>query len=485
MTKVSSSAFVLVFALFGLNCTNQRQPSVEERTIRAAYQRLSQYAMASGKSLGFELHAFRTVDPSAFGTLKFEDIATMPGGKVIDVRRDAHYDQGLSQAAYIAEWREQKVPWASTPEAQQFHGISAEGAFAVASEQQPQLKEITGLTTFSVIVTLEGQARQYQAAFLWVSSDSGMPGENTRSFLVLDHIAQGVAEAAAETLPFANASPAQEAPDVEQKAQGLGVCAEQYWSWRDPKIAQDWSYHVCPFCSGRHYSYAEFAFNCSCTSDCASTCQATVQNPACADEGVSWNACHVMANSSAANSDRQGNGDQTGARCAAGLGCVEKSCLLCLCGLTVGVNIQGISVSFASAGGPDWAGNLESHYTCNQCTNCGNCQPYETCRSTGQCGCDVGLCDQYCNSRGAVSNNSCAGNTCICYQFGGYGDPPLECRVPEFQNPDTFGYGGSSWWWYLIPPGTVQTCDCYYNAQCAVIGRDPPNCVCPVRTPPC
>lgn len=75
-----------------------------------------------------------------------------------------------------------------------------------------------------------------------------------------------------------------------------------------------------------------------------------------------------MAQSANANTNRNDNGKTTPASCGAGFGCVKKSCLFCVCGLSVTVSVSGASVSFATSGEPDWQGNLQYSRTCFLCS---------------------------------------------------------------------------------------------------------------------
>jgi|GEM_PF-1877325 len=484
---MKNAIIAIAFVAGSLSCTVSRpQPSIEEKSIRAAYQRLAEYTSAAGTPVTFELSDFRTLQAPSFAANPLEDIATMPGGDLIDVRREAQFDEArsLAWATYSAQWGSQELSWAETFEGQAWKGLSVGDAFAIVRDQ-PALDRVAAITTFSVAASLEGKVRRYRASFLWLRESEGDASTSRFRFIALDHITQGVGEAAAETLPAPSFSLSPEhGESLGQSRQALGVCAPQSSPWTDTQWLQNWDYHI----TGRHYSHGIFSYDCRCDSDCSSTCEVVdIGGLGCQDEGVSWNFCHVMSTSASRSSGRQGSGDVNPAACAAGLGCVEKSCPLCLCiGLSVGVSVLGTSVTFSYTGSPDWTGSLQSNYTCPRCTNCGNCAAYEVCNPNGQCTCDVRQCDQYCAGRGAVDNNSCAGNTCICYQFGGYGGPADEYRLPEYQNPADPGYYGSTWWWWLIPPGMTQTCECYYNAQCQVIGRNPPGCgPCPGRRPPC
>src|SRR5262249_55517030 len=93
-----------------------------------------------------------------------------------------------------------------------------------------------------------------------------------------------------------------------------------------------------------------------------------IQSSNCVESGVTESIfCHKMASNSSVSTDTHADGDVTAAGCAAGFGCVQKSCILCACGLSVSVSVQGTSVSFGTSGEPEWTGNLQASMTCGVC----------------------------------------------------------------------------------------------------------------------
>lgn len=74
-----------------------------------------------------------------------------------------------------------------------------------------------------------------------------------------------------------------------------------------------------------------------------------------------------MATSTKESGDFKGNGNTTPAACAAGVGCVKKSCLFCLCGLSISVTVSGVTVNFTPSSTVDWDANHAGSATCPIC----------------------------------------------------------------------------------------------------------------------
>jgi hypothetical protein len=118
---------------------------------------------------------------------------------------------------------------------------------------------------------------------------------------------------------------------------------------------------------GSHSAEANINVRCTCSSACASTCAASVISSSCSDSGFPADMCHKMATSTKESGDFKGNGHQTPSACAAGVGCVKKSCLFCLCGLSISVTVSGVTVTFAPSSAVDWDANHSGSAVCPVC----------------------------------------------------------------------------------------------------------------------
>ncbi|WP_075007783.1 hypothetical protein [Stigmatella aurantiaca] len=265
----------------------------------------------------------------------------------------------LAYAQYDMDWRKGES-WLATAEGQQHGKVTVGEMIRVASPQQAALAGAKSLTTYSVTAALAGKKRSYQAAFLW----TGEARKETSQFLALDHITQGVAEAARENL--ATFEEYIKKPFAEPEPIPLATCRTWSDTQYDSPHVESYNEHIS---GGPHYSDPDFQAVCSCTNTCQSRCDATGSSLECADGGgLTTTACHKMASAYDADTQIQGDGHVTAATCSVGFGCIMKSCAFCSCGLTVSVQASGATVSFSSPDSPSWSGNLKMTRTCPKCT---------------------------------------------------------------------------------------------------------------------
>jgi hypothetical protein len=336
-------------------------PEELENVVRKAYERLAKLTAAAGEGVEITLSDFQTLRADQLGEVLWTELATLPAGDVIDVVPESHRDAvaGLTTVRYRASWRWHDEDWMATDGGRQMIGMSVSDVLREVAKDDPVYAGVAAVTGYQVRVRLDERERTYRAAVLWVPGER--PGQAT--FFALDHILQGVEEAAREKRP----TPA-EAPlrlDRVTAQSSWGTC----YSWTDtrtrPRTATGTNGH---FGSGMHYSGADFSITCRCDAACNSTCDAYVYNPICADTGgFTGDACHKMSSAIDASSDWRGDGTTSGAACAAGLACAQKACLFCACSLGVSVSAFGANVTFGTSGGPDWTGHLQFTATCAPC----------------------------------------------------------------------------------------------------------------------
>jgi|GEM_PF-5404995 len=338
------------------------EPDQARLVIETAYRTLEEY---SGNALAFQLDGFRTIPGSQLDRVRLAEIATLPSGRLIDVSRRVRQNDaiGTSAVVYAPSWSTSEVVWLDADVGVDLDRVSVAEAFSQAAEGQPGLARVRALTTYSVTVTLEGESRIYQAAFLWLPSDES----GRLTFFAIDHIVQGVGEAARETLPYGTGRPAGPG-GVENVPAAIGNQICTAWS-NSSSRTRELTGTNGHYSGDHHRSHAEFQVNCGCSSSCVSTCDAYVNNESCTDTGFfTIDACHKLASNVRASSDQVDDGPTGGAACAGGYGCVQKACLFCLCGLSVEVQIsKAAKVTFGSSGDPNWQGNLEYSRTCGSC----------------------------------------------------------------------------------------------------------------------
>ena len=407
--------FPLLIGVAVGSCT--ARDSQEQKTIRAAYERLSQYASNSGTTLEFQLSDFVAISRAEFSTIPLVDIATMPGGEMVDVLRSEqrYEDPSLSRVSFLANWNT-GPDWLDVPENKQLSNISIANALDKAGTDQPELQNIIAITSYTVKVTLDRKSRSYTAAFLWLKP-ADQEGTAARRFIPVDHITQALAQAVVETLPPTNFSPSNPEALGTSQQELASYCTPQEWTPTVTQGAQDATNHIF----GQHASSATFGFVCTCNSSCTSTCRANITSSSCSDTGLTVDSCHVTASNSQISVVGRSDGDQGGAACAGGFGCVVKSCFLCLCDLSVQVSVSGATVTFSSGGNPDWSENIQASWTCPSCsrTACTPCM-FQECDYDYSCGQPV-----YCGScqYGYCQGGHCPGGCVPEYGYCGGGAP--------------------------------------------------------------
>lgn len=392
----------------------------EAMVVHAAYDALERYAEWPTQDLSFELSYFETFTPDQFDEVLYVDLATLPEGEVVTITRSTRNldASDVFFRHYIPRWDVSGANWRNAPEAQRMLAMTVAEVFAEAGRQDPELASVERITRYRVTVRLAGKSLDYRAAFLWLPAGS-QPHE--LRFRALDHITQGVAEAAGEDLPtiegarrilrqretqepvrdlYGNSesplpsvhdpsAPSSDpgAPAGEESHGVVGVTAASITSCRSqttPYSTHDGHSGTGGHLSGSHFSHADFSIECTCGSSCTSACSATLAGgtATCDDTGTYWDACHHMADSNNSSTDFQGNGTSSGAACGVGFGCVKKSCLFCGCGVSVSVSAVKSSVSFTTSGGPDWQGNAKATATCPLCVQEQGCPEPLTVRSS-------------------------------------------------------------------------------------------------------
>lgn len=369
MRSATKGAFFLPFLLLagcqadepGAVAQPGSAPEPRVATIRSAYERLASYA-AGEATLRFEISDFQTIGVEEFEQHRWADLVAIPGGRMIDTARKTHLvnDEGR-YAQYQVSWS----PNTPTSEdmRKQWQAATAADVLSMASQGDPNLEYVTALTSYRVTASLNGETRTYQAAFLWLAPEAGA---DSQTFMVADNITQGVQEAALDALPTkrdfeAGRIPQKEPEDTSAKAVCRATSSTTSFSPHD----QDSNAHVT---GGFHHSDPDFQITCSCDTSCRSTCTANPFSLECYDDGgFMADACHKMGSASDSSTVVRDNATADGADCAAAYICGQKACAFCLCGLSVGVDVSGVNVSF-SGGDASWTSRREFKRFCAPCT---------------------------------------------------------------------------------------------------------------------
>jgi hypothetical protein len=333
--------------------------------IRSTYQNLADYAAFSRSGLRFEISQPQNLLPAQLDEMLWTDLVTMPGGKVIDMLRNVRTNgvTGEARVSYDPTWRVAEENWLQAPEGRDLLTMRADAVLRTVSQkaQRSELSQVLAVTGYQVTAILGTQRRTYQAAFVWVPALEGTDA----AFVVVDNITQGVEEAAREPLApltdlaflFDTGRGPSPAPAPE------ATCSAWSNYTSDNTTYSGTGSHI----TGSHQRSSNMKITCSCTSTCRSTCSSLLTSGSCSDSGTPLDMCHKMASNYNGSTIVQDNGNVTAASCGAGYGCAQRPCLFCLCGLTVGVSVNGASVSF-SAADASWTGHRAYTRTCAKCT---------------------------------------------------------------------------------------------------------------------
>jgi hypothetical protein len=337
--------------------------TTERLVVQSLYNRLATYAQDSGHDLKFKIGDLQVIRSGDFGSMRWLDVVSVPGGASLEIMRNVRENgrTGWMGVTYEPTWAWKSKAWNSPDEKEKLRGMSIADALQLVANEQPQLLDAEALTSYEVTAEMAGRSRTYRAALLWLPIASGAE----RTFIVVDSVTQGVEEAARETLPPTGQGDLRAAIEGLESLDSKVTCTSS--SSTTQKVSADGGTNGHR--SGSHLSRAAFEINCKCSTSCASTCTASLPSKTCTDTGSlsSVFSCHKLATDSRISTNRVDDGRRQGAACAAGLGCVEKNCTLCLCGIGVGVTILGTGVSFNITGNPEWTGDLQYSRTCGVC----------------------------------------------------------------------------------------------------------------------
>jgi hypothetical protein len=334
---------------------SQIEPAERRLIIEQAYANLTRLAANGGATITFELGEMTTVERSQFAETVWLDLVTMPGGDMVDVtREESRYNAAFESVLYRPRWRLDAADYLATPEGLTLPGMTAEQVLEAVAAEQLEARGTEAISSWEVTVQLDGRARSYRAAALWLPPK----GRRGATVFFLDHVTQGLEEAVRER----HLAPRPRPPLERNKALSCQAAVSTKYLYLAAPPGKDG--HV----TGSHRSSGNVAFTCSCDSDCSAECTPDFESSYCDDFGVHLDSCHKMATNT--NLDGVGSADGRSAppACAAGQGCVKKSCLFCNCGLSVEVEVAGTTVKFTPSGQPDWQGNLTFKWT--QCPAC-------------------------------------------------------------------------------------------------------------------
>jgi len=258
-------------------------PMGAQEAIRGAYDQLQYYAPESA-ALTFEISDFSSIPQAQFSNTAWIDVVDEQNGARIRMLRNirtAQFPQGegFERVEFRPSWHGQDEPAVvkGGDKGGSIDRMSIADVLKAAVALVPAATQVTELTSYTVRVQLENRQRTYRATFLWLSGTNG----GAASFLVVDNITAGVAQAATEVrtrefdpailkrMDWLNAlSPSSPSCVLERHAEEH--LAEQHTDGDD---------------QGIETVRADLDATCLCESDCSCEATATVSNPVCGHEG--------------------------------------------------------------------------------------------------------------------------------------------------------------------------------------------------------
>lgn len=361
MKRKSLCSLMLLFALLPASAwakgPSGRDIAPEQRqlVVKEAYASLARLTAAGGEAIGFKLESFRTVEPSEFASVLWLDLVSMPGGDMLDVGREEKQFNGRTDAViYRPQWSLDGEDFLTTPEGLSLYGKTVGDILAELVPTKPDVAAVKAITSYRVTAHYRGKSRSYDAAVLWLAP---RPGRRATLFIV-DNITQGVEEAVRER-------PIRPQPRSLGPVPKTATCEYSSSLRRSNQTLTGTNGHIG---SGYHKAAASVDFDCTCETSCVATCEPSFAVQSCTESGgFTTDACHKMATNASLSTTGTSDGRTNPPGCAAGLGCIQRACLYCMCSLGVEVEVSGVTVQFSSSGTPDWEGNLTFSWQCAAC----------------------------------------------------------------------------------------------------------------------
>lgn len=355
-----------------------------EQIVQVAYDSYELYVEAGGRELDFAIRDFRTFQGDELAHVFYGEVIEFPGGLALEMARGRRTFTTPSFSGLIGLWFD--VEWAEhdsdhmMPEAEwrKLETMSLDSYIRLVGQSEAGINRVEAVTAYRVHVAMEGQEREYRAAFFWAPESDG-----STDVIVMDHIVQGVESALRESEPPTRRlqepfHPAGELPGATHEA--AGTCFANYSELSREKSPSASGGHRD---GGSHRATGNFDIACTCTTSCRSECSSTVSSKECKDStGYSLSAydggvtCHKMSEPSF---DEEiiikDNGDVEGATCGAVVACAMKGCYAgCFCSASISVSISRGEVSMSNVDG-EWSQSAKFVRTCMTCEENDTGQP--------------------------------------------------------------------------------------------------------------
>lgn len=364
-----------------------RDVSDRENAVVRFYDQAAATLRLAGHDLDLTLDDVRTLAPASFASHRVHEVLSLGEGDCLRVEPQTRTDvlQGLENGAeqvldrfmtFGLSWHGDCLQAMGSPETQEMleevgRRTLAELLAGAASDDE-RLVSIEAATTYRVTVRLGERTLSYRAVALW------QPVQSSSEFVLVDNVFLQIDQAVQPQLPVRSLE-AMRAPVALPEAWRMDAGGTVERSTTPCKITSK-DHLSSSFKNGKeehsgdgdHQSSADVTFACSCDSDCTSNCTPRFTFTNCADfTPRDLTRKHVAASSVDTKNGVFPNATGTaGAQCAAGFGCVFRSCFVTAlsCSVSVGVTISDFKVSFAP-NNATWSYNsgFELQNGCDRC----------------------------------------------------------------------------------------------------------------------
>lgn len=339
----------------------------ETQVIQLVYDTYSRYSeREDGERVEFELDGFRTVYRPQFGKVAhYPDLMTL--GTDWEIRttlREHQVDLDEPTMWYEAEWvpipnRAERMP--------DLLGKSVLDIIAIGAPHLPHQRRIVAITSYRVHVSFLGRSQTYRATVRWRIDE-----EQNLEFSVADNVVPEVGWAVGEGIrPAAEVSREEVRRPFDRATASSTTPQCVSHTWNTKHSPQSVRYNSLEHSSGRHEAVYIGKFDCSCRSDCFTTCDAGFAVEACQDYGT-LTAPQLEHRATPKTKDVDGT-EQAGhlhrPQCASGLGCFVQSCPGGACEtLSTQLSATVASVTYTTSTPTLLEASLTSTHGCGLCT---------------------------------------------------------------------------------------------------------------------
>lgn len=341
-------------------------PSAEAAAIQTSYRVLSSYM--EGRSVSFEVLDMTQVTRDELATQPLRALVSLREGQVLEFVRIHTEDVARERefVAYRAKWNS-----ASLSPAEEVKVSEGAGGFLKAAGIE--LTDIREATSVRVRATMGGRNRVYNSLFLWRFDSQSSLTDDSFHGVIVDAIVNRFGDVLSEDVPsegrHRGGGPGDRTPSLPSIGQAAAsqqcVAGTTTTSYKTGDL-KNTNAHI----SGAHHASFAWGYSCTCRPDCSQTCDASVTNSSCFENGIAQGLGHSVGSNATLVTGSSLNGNTAPAACNVGFGCAVKACLFGVCSVSVTVVSHGTTVTVTPPTDSIWAFSK----TDNPSRQCAPCQ---------------------------------------------------------------------------------------------------------------